>query len=262
MAAPNDSPAARPRRRRRTACPRPGARSGRRRTGAPRRSSRRPRRSGASRPRRRPACRRTAAGRARRRRRRRSPRRRRRWCRGRAGSSRPSPGSRPGCRHRPARRRPRGPRPPCRCGRCRSGRRSRPPGDGDHRRRGRCSGRGSGGAAEAAAAGAAAARQRLRLPVTTPRARFTWSTTSSGVSASRRASVNAGFTRARASLVSSWRWVASPPAGAAIRNAMSAGPSFAPKSTFGSSRANARVGSSTPVVRQWGMAIPPGRPVG
>ncbi len=42
---------------------------------------------------------------------------------------------------------------------------------------------------------------------------------------------------------------------------MSAGPSFAPKSTFGFSRANTSVGSSTPVVRQWGMAIPPGRPV-
>ena len=36
---------------------------------------------------------------------------------------------------------------------------------------------------------------------------------------------------------------------------------MAPKSTFGLSRAKARVGSSTPVVRQWGIAMPPGRPV-
>ena len=62
-------------------------------------------------------------------------------------------------------------------------------------------------------------------------------------SAARSASVNAGFTRARASLVSSWRWVASPPAGAAIRKARSAGPSLAPKSTGGESRAKARVGA-------------------
>ena len=42
---------------------------------------------------------------------------------------------------------------------------------------------------------------------------------------------------------------------------MSAGPSLAPKSTPGESRAKASVGSSTPAVRQWGMAMPPGRPV-
>ena len=74
--------------------------------------------------------------------------------------------------------------------------------------------------------------------------------------------MKAGLTSARASLVSSWRWVVSPPAGAAIRKTRSAGPSLAPKSTFGSSRAKASVGSSTPAVRQCGMAMPPGRPVG
>ena len=43
---------------------------------------------------------------------------------------------------------------------------------------------------------------------------------------------------------------------------MSAGPSLAPNSTFGTRRTNASVGTSTPVVRQWGIAMPPGSPVG
>ena len=46
-----------------------------------------------------------------------------------------------------------------------------------------------------------------------------------------------------------------------MRNARSAGPSLAPKSTGGSSRAKASVGTSTPAVRQCGIAMPPGRPV-
>ena len=121
---------------------------------------------------------------------------------------------------------------------------------------------GAGLAAGAAAGAAAAAAAAGVEPTVIPRARCTSSTICSAVSASRSASVNAGFTSARASLVRSWRCVASPPAGAAIRNATSAGPSLAPNSTLGSSRANARVGSSTPVVRQWGMAMPPGSPVG
>ncbi len=73
--------------------------------------------------------------------------------------------------------------------------------------------------------------------------------------------MKAGLTSARASLVRMVRWSASPPAGAAMRNARSAGPSLAPKSTGGSSRAKASVGVSTPAVRQCGMAMPPGRPV-
>src|SRR3954447_11319326 len=95
-----------------------------------------------------------------------------------------------------------------------------------------------------------------------PTAPWTRSTTSWAEVAPRRLSVKSRLTSARASLVSSWRCVASPPAGAAIRNARSAGPSLAPNSTFGDSRAKARVGSSTAVVRQWGMAMPPGSPVG
>jgi hypothetical protein len=60
-----------------------------------------------------------------------------------------------------------------------------------------------------------------------------------GATPADRATAEAGLTSARASFVSSWRWVLSPPAGAAIRNARSAGPSGAPKSTFGERRAKA-----------------------
>src|SRR4051812_22920173 len=89
----------------------------------------------------------------------------------------------------------------------------------------------------------------------------TRSTTSWGESASRSPSVKPFLTRARASWVSTLRWVASPSAGAAMRKARSAGPSLAPKSVGGESRANARVGTSTAAVRQCGIAMPPGRPV-
>ena len=89
----------------------------------------------------------------------------------------------------------------------------------------------------------------------------TSSTTWAGVVAARRLSVNSFFTSARASLASSLRWEASPPAGAAIRNARSAGPSLAPKSTPGDRRAKASVGVSTPALRQCGIAIPPLSPV-
>ena len=108
---------------------------------------------------------------------------------------------------------------------------------------------------EAAAAGAAAGSAPM------PSSRLTRSTTAVSDSARRSSSVKAGLTRARASLVRICRWSASPPAGAAIRKTRSAGPSLAPKSTLGWSRAKASVGSSTPVVRQWGIAIPPARPV-
>ena len=111
------------------------------------------------------------------------------------------------------------------------------------------------GAPEAGTAGLLAAAAG------SPSSAATRSTTSWSVSASRSALVNAGLTSARASLVRIVRWSASPPAGAAIRKARSAGPSLAPKSTRGSRRANARVGTSTPVVRQWGIAMPPGSPV-
>src|SRR6478672_883040 len=90
---------------------------------------------------------------------------------------------------------------------------------------------------------------------------LTRSTTSSGEAALRSPSVNSFLTRARASWVRTLRWVASPPAGAAIRNARSAGPSLAPKSVPGESRANASVGTSTCSVRQCGIAMPPGSPV-
>ena len=117
-------------------------------------------------------------------------------------------------------------------------------------------------AAEEAAAAAAAAGAAAGAGAASPTTSLTSRTTSSGSSAARRASVNSAFTSARASFVSTLRWVASPPAGAAMRNARSAGPSLAPNSTGGESRANARVGSSTAAVRQWGMAMPPGSPVG
>ena len=54
---------------------------------------------------------------------------------------------------------------------------------------------------------------------------------------------------------------APPDSGAAIRNARSAGPSGAPKSTGGCSRAKPIVGVSTYGERQCGIAMPPGRPV-
>ena len=54
---------------------------------------------------------------------------------------------------------------------------------------------------------------------------------------------------------------APPASGAAIRNARSAGPSGAPKSTAGFSRANPIEAVSTYGERQCGIAMPPGSPV-
>ncbi len=68
-------------------------------------------------------------------------------------------------------------------------------------------------------------------------------------------------TRARARLDSSFMCSAPPASGAAIRNARSAGPSGAPKSTAGFSRANPIEAVSTYGERQCGIAIPPGSPV-
>ena len=89
---------------------------------------------------------------------------------------------------------------------------------------------------------AAAARWAGSSSVTTDWIR---ATASSGVAAERSPATNSGRTRARASMVSTLRWVASPPSGAAIRKDRSAGPSLAPKSTAGERRAKARVGTST-----------------
>src|SRR5690242_8345434 len=86
-------------------------------------------------------------------------------------------------------------------------------------------------------------------------------TTSSAEDAQRSDATNSGRTRARARAVSRVRWSASPCAGAAMRKARSAGPSGAPKSTFGDSRANAREAAVTAAERQCGIAMPPGRPV-
>ena len=87
--------------------------------------------------------------------------------------------------------------------------------------------------------------------------------TSSGVVALRRASVNSGSIRPRASLARSWRWKSSAPAGAAIMKTRSAAcSSAAPKSTASARRAKPREGASTCGLRQCGMAMPPGMPVG
>lgn len=51
------------------------------------------------------------------------------------------------------------------------------------------------------------------------------------------------------------------PSGAAIRKTRSAGPSGAPKSTAGARRAKASDAVETAADRQWGIAMPPGRPV-
>src|SRR3954454_18844411 len=106
-------------------------------------------------------------------------------------------------------------------------------------------------AAAAAAAGASAGAPAAGSSPTTS---LTSATTWLGVVAARRLSVNSFFTSALASLASSLRWEASPPAGAAIRKARSAGPSLAPNSTGGDNRAKTSVGVSTPVLRQWGIA--------
>ena len=247
-------------RRPRWRCPRPEGRSGRRRTATPRRSSRRRHRSGASRRRRPSACRRSGRGRGRPRRRRRS--RPRRW-RSSAADRGVEPAE-PWVSTEIGDARLLGGGLERLGGHVGVGDAGRAGGDGDERLRPGRSGRlGSGGRGRV---GRGCRRRRAAAGAGvgfagSSRARSISSTTSSAVSAERRESVNAGLTSERASLVRSWRWVASPPAGAAIRNARSAGPSLAPKSTGGSSRAKARVGSETPVVRQCGIAMPPGRPV-
>ena len=89
----------------------------------------------------------------------------------------------------------------------------------------------------------------------------TSSTMRSGVSAERRSATKSGRTSARASELSSFMCSLAPPAGAAMRKTMSAGPSGAPKSTLGASRAIARLASVTDSARACGMAMPPGSPV-
>ena len=67
----------------------------------------------------------------------------------------------------------------------------------------------------------------------------------------------------RASLARSWRWTSFAPSGAAIMKTMSAGrSSSAPKSTGSASRAKPRLAVSTWALRQCGIAMPPGMPVG
>ena len=67
----------------------------------------------------------------------------------------------------------------------------------------------------------------------------------------------------RASLARSWRWKSSAPSGAAIMKMRSAAcPSAAPKSTGSARRAKPRLGARTWGLRQCGMAMPPGIPVG
>ena len=73
----------------------------------------------------------------------------------------------------------------------------------------------------------------------------TSATISSAVAAERSDATNSGRTRARARLDSSFMCSAPPASGAAIRNTRSAGPSGAPKSTGGASRAKPMVGAST-----------------
>ena len=83
----------------------------------------------------------------------------------------------------------------------------------------------------------------------------------SDVFALRSDSTKSLRTRARARLDSSFMCSAPPDSGAAIRNARSAGPSGAPKSTAGFSRAKPMEAVSTYGERQCGIAMPPGSPV-
>ena len=101
-------------------------------------------------------------------------------------------------------------------------------------------------------------RVRRRRGLTTP---STSATTSSADFAARSDATKSGRTRARARLDSSFMCSEPAPSGAAIRNTRSAGPSGAPKSTFGDSRANPIDGVDTAADRQCGMAMPPGNPV-
>ena len=86
---------------------------------------------------------------------------------------------------------------------------------------------------------------------------------SSALGAWRSASVNSDCMRPRASLARSWRWKSSAPSGAAIMKTRSAAwPSAAPKSTGSARRAKPRLGARTWALRQCGIAMPPGIPVG
>ncbi len=107
-------------------------------------------------------------------------------------------------------------------------------------------------------AGSAAGLGFSAVALTTP---STSSTTSAGVVALRSDSTKSLRTRARARLDSSFMCSAPPASGAAIRKARSAGPSGAPKSTAGFSRANPIEAVSTYGERQCGIAMPPGSPV-
>jgi len=112
---------------------------------------------------------------------------------------------------------------------------------------------GATGAAGAAEAGAAFSSGAV--------AWLTRSTICCAVVALRRPSRNSDRIRERASMASRVRCASSEPSEAAIMNARSAGPSAAPKSTLGLSRAKASVLVLTAAERQCGIAIPPPRPV-
>src|SRR3954469_23050190 len=117
------------------------------------------------------------------------------------------------------------------------------------------------GAGAAAGAGVGAAAGAATVAGSGETTSCTRATISSAVVAARSDATNSGRTSARARAVSSVRWSASPCAGAAMRKTSVAGPSGAPKSTAGESRAKPREASVTASERQWGMAIPPGSPV-
>ena len=110
--------------------------------------------------------------------------------------------------------------------------------------------------AAAAAAGAAAGAASP-----SPIALRTIATTSSALVAARRPAVKSSCMRLRASFDSTARWASAAPSGAAMRKTRSAGPSDAPKSTPGFSRANASDGVTTAELFACGIAMPPGRPV-
>ena len=111
----------------------------------------------------------------------------------------------------------------------------------------------SAGAAAAAAGAGSSAGGLIAL--------FTRVTISSALCALRSPSVNSERIRLRASSASSARCASSEPSEAAIRKAMSAGPSKAPKSTDGFNRAKASELVFTAAERQCGMAMPPPSPV-
>jgi hypothetical protein len=108
--------------------------------------------------------------------------------------------------------------------------------------------------AAAGVAGAGFAGAGLTTPSTS-------STISASDDAARSDATKSLRTSARARLDSSFMCCEPPASGAAMRNARSAGPSGAPKSTLGDRRAKPIVASSTCGERQCGIAMPPGSPV-